>query len=172
MVLQHGFFLHSCCTFLTYTNHNVFYQMKLTARRLIANDLGQMQVTSGQSAHYRVIEGVVIHAATVLLHRKRMRILLPFINMLTSPKMIAVGYYCILPRNPNLPPFQHYIVPYLVYMLYLLTLGAHAQEGYGTWSVCVSVHFPVLPCRTFRDATSGTSGFSGTMAVELKRRFS
>ena len=39
--------------------------------------------------------------------------------------------------------------------------------------VCVSVHFRVLPCRAFRHATSGTSGFSGTMAVELLiRRFS
>ena len=48
------------------------------------------------------------------------------------------------------------------------------SEGYGTWSVCLSVCLSVtaiLPPRTIRRLTRGTSGYSATCTRLLKRRF-
>ena len=95
-----------------------------------------------------------------------------WISVALMNKHVLITLIIIVEMTPFRSP--QYNIPYLLHETpqCLLTLGAHAQKGYGTWSVCVSVRFPVLPCRTFRHAMSGTSGFSGTMAVELKRRFS
>ena len=48
------------------------------------------------------------------------------------------------------------------------------SEGYGTWSVCLSVWLSVtaiLPPRTIRRQTRGTSGYSATSTRLLKRCF-
>ena len=48
---------------------------------------------------------------------------------------------------------------------FLLTLGAHAPQGYGIWSVCVSVCLSVcpaprvLPLRATERPTEGSYGF-------------
>ena len=45
------------------------------------------------------------------------------------------------------------------------------SEGYGTWSVCLSVCLSVtaiLPPRTIRGLTRGTSGYSATCTRLLK----
>ena len=44
------------------------------------------------------------------------------------------------------------------------------SEGYSTWSVCLSVT-AILPPRTIRRLTRGTSGYSATCTRLLKRHF-
>ena len=59
----------------------------------------------------------------------------------------------------------------------LLTLGAHAQEGYSSCPVCLCVCvcvsiLSILPSCAFRRPTRGISGCSVENAVKLKAVFS
>ena len=63
---------------------------------------------------------------------------------------------------------------YLSLSVSLLTLGAHAPEGYSTWSVCLSVcvcvcvcvcvFLPILAPRAIRRTNSSISDFSAIRA--------
>ena len=59
--------------------------------------------------------------------------------------------------------------------LFVLVNPRHMRrEGYGTWSVCLSVCLSftaILPPHTIRRLTRGTSGYSATCTRLLKRRF-
>ena len=57
---------------------------------------------------------------------------------------------------------------------YIINPRRMRSEGYGTWSVCLSVCLSVtaiLPPRTIRRLTRGTSGYSATCTRLIKRRF-
>ena len=73
-----------------------FSQMKLFAKRLVANEQGgplsALRVSPGNPVEHQTLGGIVVHAVTVLLCRSKADILLPFYHMLHDPSYLVVSH--------------------------------------------------------------------------------
>lgn len=74
--------------------------MQLMARSLIANNQGgslrQMTVSQDQPFKCHTMVPVVVHAASVFLHKKGLNIILPLSKILSDPSSLNASYFLSL----------------------------------------------------------------------------